>query len=170
MSELFSKLGIDWRLLVAQLANFLILLFVLRRFAYKPLLKLLDERKQKIADGLSNAQKAQSKLEEAEKERQKIISTAKKGASEIISLAESSAQKNREETLKEAKAGVEKIVAEARKQIESEKNKMIGEIKSEITELVILTTEKTASIKLDEKKDKELIEKIIRDGYKADVL
>ena len=78
MSELFSKLGIDWRLLVAQLANFLILLFVLRRFAYKPLLKLLEERKQRIADGLANAQKAKSNLEEAEKERQEIISTAKK--------------------------------------------------------------------------------------------
>ena len=164
MSELFPKLGIDWRLLIAQLINFLILLFVLRRFAYKPLLKLLDERKQKIADGLANAQKAKSNLEEAGKERQEIISTAKKGASEIISLAEAAAQKNREETLKEAKAGVEKIVAEARKQIESEKNKMIGEIKSEITELVILAAEKTASIKLDDKKDKELIEKIIKES------
>ena len=120
MSELLSKLGIDWRLLAAQLANFLILLFVLRRFAYKPLLKLLDERKQKIANGLANAQKAKSNLEEAEKERQEIISTAKKGASEIINLAETAAQKNREETLKEAKAGVEKIVTEARKQIDSE--------------------------------------------------
>ena len=164
MSELLSKLGIDWRLLAAQLANFLILLFVLRRFAYKPLLKLLDERKQKIADGLANAQKAKSNLEEARKERQKIISTAKKGASEIISLAETAAQKNREETLKEAKAGVEKIVTEARKQIDSEKSKMIGEIKSEISELVMLAAEKTASIKLDDKKDKELIEKIIKES------
>ena len=151
-------------MLIAQLINFLILLFVLRRFAYKPLLKLLDERKQKIANGLANAQKAKSNLEEAEKERQEIISTAKKGASEIISLAEAAAQKNREETLKEAKTGVEKIIAEARKQIESEKNKMIGEIKSEITELVILATEKTVSIKLDDKKDKELIEKIIKES------
>ena len=164
MSELFPKLGIDWRLLIAQLVNFLILLFVLRRFAYKPLLKLLDERKQKIADGLANAQKAKSNLEEAEKERQEIISTAKKGASEIINLAETAAQKNREETLKEAKAGVEKIVTEARKQIDSEKSKMIGEIKSEISELVMLAAEKTASIKLDDKKDKELIEKIIKES------
>ena len=164
MSELFSKLGIDWRLLAAQLINFLILLFVLRRFAYKPILKLLDERRQKIADGLANAQKAKSNLEEAEKERQEIISTAKKGASEIISLAEAAAQKNREETLKEAKTGVEKIVAEARKQIESEKSKMIGEIKSEISGLVMLAAEKTASIKLDDKKDKELIEKIIKES------
>ena len=164
MSELFSKLGIDWRLLAAQLINFLILLFVLRRFAYKPILKLLDERRQKIADGLANAQKAKSNLEEAEKERQEIIATAKKGAAEIISLAEAAAQKNREETLKEAKTGVEKIVAEARKQIESEKSKMIGEIKSEISGLVMLAAEKTASIKLDDKKDKELIEKIIKES------
>src|SRR3989344_4428923 len=164
MSELLSKLGIDWRLLIAQLINFLILLFVLRRFAYKPLLKLLDERRQKIADGLANAQKAKSNLEEDGKERPEFIPTAKKGASEIISLAEAAAQKNREETLKEAKTGVEKIIAEARKQIESEKNKMIGEIKSEITELVILAAEKTASIKLDDKKDKELIEKIIKES------
>ena len=151
-------------MLIAQLINFLILLFVLRRFAYKPLLKLLDERRQKIADGLANAQKAKSNLEEAEKERQEIISTAKKGASEIISLAEAAAQKNREETLKEAKTGVEKIVIEARKQIESEKNKMICEIKSEISGLVMLAAEKTASIKLDDKKDKELIEKIIKES------
>ena len=164
MSELFPKLGIDWRLLIAQLINFLILLFVLRRFAYKPLLKLLDERRQKIADGLANAQKAKSNLEEAEKERWEIISTAKKGASEIISLAEAAAQKNREETLKEAKAGVEKIVTEARKQIDSEKSKMIGEIKSEISGLVMLAAEKTASIKLDDKKDKELIEKINKES------
>ena len=79
-------------------------------------------------------------------------------------MAEASAQKNREETLKEAKVGVEKIVAEAKKQIESEKSKMIGEIKSEISGLVMLAAEKTASIKLDEKKDKELIDKIIKES------
>ena len=64
MSELFSQLGIDWRLLLSQAVNFLLLLIVLRIFAYQPILKLLKDRRAKIEDGLTKAKEADTRLGE----------------------------------------------------------------------------------------------------------
>src|SRR3989338_11410320 len=83
--ELIEKLGIDWRLLLAQIVNFLILLFVLTKFAFRPLIKMLDGRAEKIQKSLENAQKIEKNLEEANKQKEAIILEARHGAQDIIS-------------------------------------------------------------------------------------
>lgn len=76
MAELFHQLGIDWRLLLSQAANFLLLLIALRLFAYKPIMKILKDRRWKIEDGLLKAKEADNRLHEAnEMARQKMKAT-----------------------------------------------------------------------------------------------
>ncbi|MCD6149493.1 F0F1 ATP synthase subunit B [bacterium] len=159
--ELLSNLGINGKLLLAQIVNFFILLYILKRFAYKPILKVLDDRKEKIEKGLQDAEKAKNKLGEMEEKEKKILLTARKEAQKIVDSAEEIAKKNKEEIIIESKSQAEKILSDTEKKIEEEKNKMLGEVKSEMAELVSLATEKVIGEKMDEEKDREIIEQAI---------
>jgi len=162
MSELLTKLGIDWKLLIAQIVNFLVLLFVLWKFAYGPVLGMLDKRQKKIEKGLKDADEAHKKLVESEEKQKEILRKARTEAKDIVEKAHQQAEKSKSEIADEAKAQAEKIISGARVEIETEKAKSIAEIKSEIGGLVIAATEKIIGEKIDEKKDKELIEKAIK--------
>ncbi|MFA6285350.1 MAG: F0F1 ATP synthase subunit B [Parcubacteria group bacterium] len=159
MSELFSKLGIDWKLLIAQIVNFLVLLFVLWKFAYGPVLAMLEKRQKKIEKGLADADEAHKKLEESEEKQKEILKKARTEAKDIVEKAREQAEKSKSEIALEAKLQSEKIIAGAKSEIEQEKQKTISEIKSEIGSLVVAATEKIVGEKMDGKKDRELIEK-----------
>ncbi len=159
--ELLSNLGINGKLLLAQIVNFFVLLWVLKRFAYKPVLEALEERRDKIEKGLADAEKSQKKLIEIEEKEKKVLAKARKEAQKIIGKAEEQAKKSQEEIVKEANRRVEKMIEDANKKIEEEKNKMLAEVKGEVAKLVALATEKVIDEKIDEGKDKEMIEKAV---------
>ncbi|MDP1846089.1 MAG: F0F1 ATP synthase subunit B [Candidatus Moranbacteria bacterium] len=159
MSELLSKLGIDWKLLIAQIVNFLVLLFVLYKFAYGPVLAMLDKRQKKIEKGLKDADEAHKKLAESADMQKEILRKARIEAKDIVEKSYVQAEKSKSEIAAEAKTQAEKIIANAKDQIELEKNKMITEVKSEIGSLVVAAAEKIINEKIDEKKDKEIIGK-----------
>jgi F-type H+-transporting ATPase subunit b len=162
MDELIKTFHIELNLLLAQLVNFAIVLLVLYKFAYKPILKILNDRTKKIEKGLKDSEEATKKLENISLSEKEILARAKKEAQEIIKKADESAKSNREVAVLETKSEAEKMLATAKKQIEQEKEKMIGEIKAEVADLVVAATGKIIGEKLDKKKDKELIEKSIR--------
>jgi F-type H+-transporting ATPase subunit b len=162
MSELLSKLGIDWKLLIAQIVNFLVLLFVLWKFAYGPVLAMLEKRQKKIEKGLVDADEAHKKLAESAELQKEILRKARTEAKDIVEKAREQAEKSKSEIAVESKAQAEKIIAGAKAEIEQEKQKTIAEIKAEIGGLVVAATEKIIDEKMDEKKDKELIEKVIK--------
>ncbi|MEK7598556.1 MAG: F0F1 ATP synthase subunit B [Patescibacteria group bacterium] len=161
MEELVKTFHIDAGLLLAQLVNFLIVLLVLYKFAYGPILKTLNERTGKIEKGLKDAENAQSKLAEMEKKEKEVLVKAKEEGQKIIDAAEKTASKNKEDFLLETKQQAEKLLADADKKIEEEKAKMFGEIKSEMASLVVAATEKILNEKIDADKDKDLIKKAI---------
>ena len=161
MQELLTKLGIDWKLLIAQIINFLVLLFVLYKFAYGPILSMLERRTRKVEKGLKDAELAKKQLEVGQKKQEEILKKARHEAKVIVEKARSQAEKAKEEIAAEAKSQSHKFIADAKAQIEQEKQKTITEIKSEIGGLVIAATEKIIGEKIDEKKDKQIIESII---------
>ena len=159
MDLLLAKLGIDWKLLIAQLVNFLIVFFVLKKFAYKPILAMLDKRTAKIEKGLEDAQEANKRLEEIMEKEKEVMAQAKKEAQKIIKASEEQAKANAISIVLEARNQNEKLALSAKKQIEQEKERMILEIKKEISDLVIGATEKIIEQKLDREKDAELIKR-----------
>ena len=161
MEELIKTFHIETNLLLAQFVNFAIVLFVLWKFAYKPILKTLNDRTKKIEKGVKDAESASKKLSEMNEKEKEILTSAKKEAQEIIKKSEEEAKKNAQSIMEQAKEQNEKMIADAKKMIEQEKGKMLGEVKSEIAELVVSATEKIIGEKMDQKKDKELIEKAI---------
>lgn len=161
MEELIKTFHIDIKILLAQVVNFALVLFVLYKFAYKPILKTLNDRTQKIEEGVKHAEDMEHKLAELEKKEREIITEARKESQKIISASQVSVEKNKEEIICEAKAQSEKILEDARKKIEEEKKKMFLEIKSEVADLVIFATEKILKEKINNKNNEELIIKAI---------
>src|SRR3989338_2422096 len=104
MGELISKLGIDWKILIAQLINFGILAYILNRFLYKPIIKLLDDRRLQIEHNKSSALLVEKKLKEADEERKNMIAGARHESEKIIKKAESSAYKIKDDILAETMA------------------------------------------------------------------
>lgn len=160
--ELIESLGINGKLLLAQMVNFIILLIVLYKFAYGPILKMLNERTRKIEKGMKDAEASTKKLEEIAEKEKGILDEARAHAKDMVKRSEDAAVMQGEEIVISAKNQTEKMLEDARKQIEQEKTKILAEAKAEIATLVMSATEKIIDEKLDENKDKELIEKAIR--------
>jgi len=162
MGALIGTFHIDYKILIAQIVNFVIVLLVLYKFAYKPLLKAMNERTEKIEKGLKDAEETQKKFTEMTQKEKELLTKARQDAQAIIESAEKTAEKNKSELLEEAKKKSEEILENAKGQLEDEKVKMISEIKSEIADLVVAATGKVIDEKMDSGKDKEIIEKAIR--------
>lgn len=136
MSELISNFGIDWRMLLAQAVNFFILLFLLRMFAYKPILRMLKKRRQEIEKGLEYTKKAEEKLRMTDILREETINQAREQALVIVTEAEETGKKRREEMVQEANRKMEGVVADAKRVIEEEKAKMGEDVYKNARELV----------------------------------
>lgn len=118
--ELFKDFGFEPTFFFAQIVNFLILAFVFQKFLYKPVLKILHDRKQTIEKGLTDAALAQKNLEEAEEKSEKIIREAALAAEKIIDETKNNAQSLKEELTATAKLEAEKIITDARDQADQQ--------------------------------------------------
>ncbi|MGD0348773.1 MAG: F0F1 ATP synthase subunit B [Verrucomicrobiota bacterium] len=140
MNETLQTLGITWPKLIAQFVNFSIVLFVLWRFAYRPIFAMLEARRQKIAEGLANAEKIKAKLERTEAERKRILAQAGDVADQMIEEARSAAARVREVETQKAIAAAEQIVARAHEAAAQDQARMFVELKREVGRLVVQTT------------------------------
>ncbi len=137
---MFETLGIQWPKLIAQFVNFSIVLFVLWRFAYKPVFALLEARRQKIADGLTNAEKIKAELAATETERKRVLAEAGDQAAKLIEDARSAVARVTEVETQKAIAAAEQIIAKAREAAAQDHARMLAELKREVGRLVVQTT------------------------------
>jgi len=135
-----SKLGIEWRMLLAQLVNFSIVFFLLWRFAYRPIFAMFEARRQKIAEGLANAEKIKAELVHTEAERKRVLAQAGDVANQMIEEGRNAAARVREVETQKAIAAAEQIMAKAREAAAQDHARMLAELKSEVGRLVVQTT------------------------------
>ena len=135
-----SALGIDWRILITQLISFAIVFFVLWRFAYKPIFTMLQLRREKIAEGLANAEKIKAQLAKTEADRQAVLAQAGEMADKMIEEARAAAARVREVETQKAVAAAEQIVIKAREAAAQDRARMLDELKRQVGRLVIQTT------------------------------
>jgi F-type H+-transporting ATPase subunit b len=156
--EILKQFGVDWPHFIAQLILFLIVYFVLNRFAFAPLLKVLEERRKRIEEGQLNAEKIKKQLAEAELRYQEILRKANDDAQVMIDESrknnEAFSQREMEKAVKESAA----IVERARHEITSERNRMVDEVKREMVSLVVKTTAQVAGKVLSSEDQKRLSE------------
>lgn len=137
MGELFKTFGVDWKLLLTQMLNFAILFYILRRFAYAPILSMLEKRKQIIAKGLDDASKAEKSLAEANHDADEIKKQAKIDANSIVTDAQNEAWSFSTKTKNEALSEKARIVESAQGEIDSIKQKNEKLVKDKAVDHII---------------------------------
>lgn len=161
MEAIIETFHIDLRLLIAQAVNFAIVFFVLYLFALKPLMKIMGERTNKIEKSLKDAKKVEERILEIENDYNAALAKAKKEAALIMEKASELSEKKKAEMIIKAKDEIGQIINQEKTKMQSEKAKVLKEIKKEMGDLIILSVEKVLAEKIDNKKDKELIKKIV---------
>lgn len=142
MGELFAAFGLNWKLLVAQSINFGLLLLILWHFLYKPVLKMLDERRGKIAESVRKAEAADRRLEEADLEGKEAIAKAAKEAQGIVLSARGRADEEAAEILKRTQAKAEQVLADAQARADEERRQALIAGEKEIARAAMLAAEK----------------------------
>lgn len=140
IGQVARTFGVDWPHLAAQIVSFGIVCFVLYVFAYKPILLMLDARRQQIANGLANAEKIREKLAGLEVERRNVLARADAEGRLLIEEARAAAARVEAEEIRKATAAAEQIVARAREVAARDRARMLAELKREIGRLVVETT------------------------------
>jgi len=152
-----EAIGIDWKILLVQVINFLLLFLILRWVLYKPILNILDERKKKIEESTSLAEKTKKEAEELEIKNREIMEIAKKDALAILDESKSQGQKNRKEILEQASHEAEVLMKKAEERILKQREEMVRDLRKETVNLTIATTEKLLGKNIDNETQKKLI-------------
>ncbi len=161
-SNTAATFGFNLWLFLSQVISFTIVALALRRFAYKPILAILEERRQRIAEGLLNAEKIKQQLAEAEQRYQEILSNANAAAQKMIDEARESASHVAERKQQEAVAMAEQIVAKAREASAIEHERTMAQLKRELGRLVVDTTAKVTGKVLTSEDQRRLQEEASR--------
>lgn len=161
--EILQLFGIDWKLMLAQLINFAIVVLVLWKFAIKPLTATMEKRGKEIEQGLFDAEKAKEKLEAVQEEVKEKLQEARQEASVILDKARALAEENKKASVDRTKEEVEALIKKAKEQINSEKDTMVAEVKTEVAQMVVTALSKILSEGLSKDLDKKYIDKVLKD-------
>jgi len=164
MSEAFSALGISVPLLVAQLVNFSILLVILRFTLYRPVLRMLDERKQRIAEGLNAAEIARREAASAQANIQAQLEAARKEGQEIVANAQAIATRIETEAKEQAAREREAALEKARNEIQLERDRAIAELRREFAAITVAAAEKVINQSLDPQAHQRVIEETLAES------
>ena len=140
IEQIARTFGVDWPHLIAQIISFCIVCALLYRFAYRPVLAMLAERRERIAEGLANAEKIKADLARTEVQRQEMLEQVNAQASKLIEEARTAAARVREQETEKAIAAAQQIMTKAREAAEQDHDRMLAELKREVGRLVVETT------------------------------
>lgn len=161
MSELLHSLGIEWPILIAQIVNFAILLAILGRFVYKPVMKMLDERRDGVRQAILREEAAAQKLSSAEADREKLLGEARLESSKLIEVAKKDGEEVKKKLLASAKEEIKKMHAEADMRLKAERERLASEVKKEIGALMVDAIEKTVGDVLDARSQGKMVEQAL---------
>lgn len=161
--EIFQAFGLDLKLLIANFVNFAILMFILYKLAYKPVLAFVHERKKKIEDGLRNAEEAHKTLTEVEIRKEQILSEARKEAQDILAQAKSRAEAQSKMALEASHHEAAAVLEKAQEQVAHERSSMLKEAQGQITSLVLSLAGQLLGKKMDSEADKSFVEKALQE-------
>jgi len=158
VQEIVKKFGVNWTLFISQCIAFLVVALALKKFAYAPVLKVLEDRKQRIAEGIENADKIKTELEATQAQKDEILKEAGVKRHEIIDAAKAAAAKLEKEEAEKALKKAEDIIAKAQEATEASRQEMMNELKAEIGRLVVETTMKVSGKVLSDEDQQRLID------------
>jgi F-type H+-transporting ATPase subunit b len=162
--EFFNAFGVDVPKLLFQVINFLLLLYLLNRFLFKPVLNLLDERERRIRKGLEDAEAAARDRELAQAEREAALDEARKEAQAMIARATKIADDSRAEILADAKAQAEKVTSRATEEITAEKERAMAELRATVADLALEAAGRLVRKEMDGATQRRLVEEFLAEA------
>jgi F-type H+-transporting ATPase subunit b len=157
-------LGINLPTLLAQIINFGILLGLLYLVAYKPIMRMLDERSRRVKESMEQTELIKQQAERAEEEVRKQIEAAGKEGMEIVARAMHTGEEMRQKAQQEAKQDAESLIVRARVEIQRERDGAIDELRREFADLTIMAAEKVIEKSLDKQTHRQLIDKVLKES------
>lgn len=164
MDKAVEALGINLPQLIAQVANFAVLLLILRLTLYKPILKMLDERKQKIAEGLNAAEIARAEASQAQANIQAQLDTARKDGQDIVANAQTIAQRIQGEAREQSARDRETALERARSEIQLERDRALAELRGEFANLTVTAAERVIRQSLDRQAHQRIIDETLAES------
>jgi F-type H+-transporting ATPase subunit b len=162
ITQIFSNFGVTWPKFIAQVILFLLVNWVLSKYAFGPVLKMLQERRRRIEEGQHNAERIKKQLADAELRYQEVLRKANEDATKLLEEARTSSDAISQKQLQQAIKDAEGIIAKAQDTIVQERNKMIYEVKKEMVGLVVNTTAKVVGKVLTPEDQKRLSEETVK--------
>jgi F-type H+-transporting ATPase subunit b len=162
IGEVARTFGVDWTHLIAQIVSFGIVCVVLYLLAYKPILRILEARRQQIASGLANAEKIKAELARIEVERKNVLAKADAEGKQLIDEARAAAARVQAEETQKAIASAEQILVRAREAAERDRAQMLADLRREVGRLVVQTTATVAGKVLTPEDHRRLAEETAR--------
>lgn len=162
--EGLAGLGINVPTLLAQIINVVILLVVLYFVAYKPVMRMLDERSRRIKDSMEQADAIKEQAALTEEEMKKQLEKASKEGQQRIAQAVKASEEVREKAKQSARQEAETIITQARGEIHRERDEAISELRKEVADITIAAAEKVIDRSLDKKAHRELIDKVLEES------
>ncbi|MCX7868728.1 MAG: F0F1 ATP synthase subunit B [Terrimicrobiaceae bacterium] len=162
ISNLFQTFGVNWQKFGAQVILFGLVYWILNRFAFGPILAMLNERRRRIEEGQQNAEKIKRQLAEAELRYQEILRKANEDAGRLLEEARASSDAHTRKATQQAIHEAEAILERAREAIGQERAKMVAEVRKEMAGLVVATTAKVAGKVLTAEDQNRLAEETAR--------
>ena len=163
MDSLITTFHIDWKIIIAQAVNFVIVFFVLYRYALKPLGTLMEERAKTIEKGLTHAKANADTLENTKAEYDAALSKARQEGAGIVATAKKDAEMEKARILADAKKSADQTIASGKVELANEKQKMLDEAKRDLASLVMNATEKVLEGTVKGPIESSLIEKSIKE-------
>jgi F-type H+-transporting ATPase subunit b len=152
-----EALGINLGFLISQIFNFTLLALLLYVVAYKPIMRMLDERSARIKKGLEDAEAASRRAAEMEQEFEQRMAEARKEGQEIIAQATQMSEKARQDILDEARQESRALIEKAKGEIARERDMAMSELRQQVAELSLMISEKVIGEALDDQRQRELI-------------
>lgn len=162
--EGLTNLGINIPTLVAQIINFVILFGLLYLVAYKPIMRMLDERSRKVKESMEQTEYIKEQAARAEEEATKRIEAAAKEGQEVVARAVRTGEDVRRGAQQEAKQEAESLIARARLEIQRERDGAVDELRREFADLTVLAAGKVIDRSLDKKAHRQLIDKVLEES------
>jgi F-type H+-transporting ATPase subunit b len=159
-----SELGISLPTLITQVVTFIILLLILRFVAYKPIMRMLDERSRRVKDSMDQAQAIKEQSANTQEEIKKQLELASREGQERIARAVKAGEDVKQKAQEDAKKEAEALIERARSEIQHERDEAIGEVRREFADLTVLAAGKVIEKSLDKEEHRELIEKVLEES------
>ena len=152
-----KELGLDPVALLWQLLAFALLVFLLYKLLYRPVLRMLDERSERVRKGMEDAAKAREMAERAQEEFEKRIAEARKDGQDIVAQATQMSERLRQEILDQARAEAQQLIQKERERFTQEREQSMADLKAQVADLSILAAQKVIGASLDEKTQRKLV-------------